>query len=146
MKPSSIPRREFLAAGLSGLSAVIVLAFVPRRLFGRCTNGSARPGPHPTPRPGIDASRIPAAAALDDDSDARTAFDQVRQIPRIADGIRCHCGCADRLYSLLSCYEGEHPMAMHCQVCQGEGRLAYRLHRAGKTLDEIRAAIDDRYG
>lgn len=143
MKPLSIPRREFLAAGLTTMMA---LPFLPHRLLARCAHDGAPAGPHPTPRPGVDASRVLSADRLADDRDARAAFDQVRQIPQIVDGIRCHCGCADRLYSLLGCYEGEHAMAMHCQVCQGEGRLAYRLHRAGKTLDEIRAAIDDRYG
>ena len=143
MRSPPIPRREFVAAGVTALLALSVL---PHRLLGRCGRGAARRGPHPTPRPGIDASRVPASSALGDDREARDAFDTVRRIPQIVDGIRCHCGCADRLYSLLGCYEGEHPMAMHCQVCQGEGRLAYRLHRAGKTLDEIRAAIDDRYG
>ena len=37
-------------------------------------------------------------------------------------------------------------MARGCDVCQGQGRLAFRLHKAGKSLDEIRAAIDERYG
>ena len=37
-------------------------------------------------------------------------------------------------------------MAQHCVICQGQGRLAYRLSRDGKSLDEIRAAIDDEYG
>ena len=37
-------------------------------------------------------------------------------------------------------------MARHCMVCQGEGRMAARLHADGKTLDEIRTAIDERYG
>jgi hypothetical protein len=37
-------------------------------------------------------------------------------------------------------------MARHCQICQGQGRLAHRLHKDGKSLDEIRAAIDARYG
>ena len=143
MTPLSIPRRDFLAAGLTTMMA---LPFLPHHVLAWCAHDPARKGPHPTPRPGIDASRVLAADRLGDDRDARTAFDQVRQIPQIVDGIRCHCGCADRLYSLLGCYEGEHAMAMHCQVCQGEGRLAYRLHRAGKTLDEIRSAIDDRYG
>lgn len=74
-------------------------------------------------------------------------FDQVREIPEIVDGIRCQCGCADLegFYSLLSCYEGD-AMARSCPICQGEGRLAARLHRDGKSLDEIRAAIDARYG
>ena len=65
----------------------------------------------------------------------------------VVDGIRCQCGCADSpgYYSLLSCYEGD-AMAKSCPICQGQGRLAHRLHKAGKSLDEIRAAIEARYG
>jgi hypothetical protein len=37
-------------------------------------------------------------------------------------------------------------MARMCFICQGEGRMTYRLHTAGSTLDEIREAIDARYG
>jgi hypothetical protein len=48
-------------------------------------------------------------------------------------------------YSLLSCFEAD-GMAGHCEVCQNEGRLAYRLHKQGKTLKEIRAAIDAKFG
>jgi hypothetical protein len=101
---------------------------------------------HPTPRPGIDASNVLPDAQLADWPDARPAFEAVRRIPQVADGIRCTCGCADRpgFYSLLSCYEGE-GMARHCPICQGQARLALRLHESGKSLDEIRAAIDARY-
>ena len=145
MPTRPMSRRAFLA----GLTSVIVVPVLPRPAAGGCETGAPHPaaGPHPTPRPGIDASRLPAASALDgEDDDVRAAYDQVRLIPQIADGIRCHCGCAGRNYSLLSCYEGEHAMARHCMVCRGQGKLAFRLHRGGKTLDEIRAAIDDRYG
>jgi hypothetical protein len=105
------------------------------------------PRPHPAPRPGIDASHVLGAKELEDFPKARVAFDQVRQIPEIVDGIRCQCGCAETPgnYSLLSCYEKD-GMARYCEVCQGQGRLAFRLHQQGKTLDEIRAAIDERYG
>jgi hypothetical protein len=37
-------------------------------------------------------------------------------------------------------------MARHCPICQGQARLSLRLHQAGKSLDEIRTAIDARYG
>ena len=106
----------------------------------------ARHGPHPAPRAGIDASKVLPDEQLVDWPDARPAFEAVRRIPQVADGIRCTCGCADRpgFYSLLSCYEGE-GMARHCPICQGQARLALRLHEAGKSLDEIRAAIDARY-
>lgn len=103
---------------------------------------------HPTPRPGITAANVLTRTQLGaEHADAAPVFDMVRQIPQIADGIRCRCGCAELEgnYSLLSCYEG-HGMAGHCQVCQGEGRLAFRLHKQGKTLDEIRVAIDAKFG
>ena len=142
----SIPapsRRRFLllaAAGLAGSVGRVGVAWgLPLTWPG--------PGEHPTPRPGIDASRVLPDAGLSDYSGAIPAFQAVREIPQVIDGIRCQCGCATLpgFYSLLSCYEGE-AMARICDICQGEARLALRLHRAGKTLDEIRHAIDVRYG
>ena len=49
------------------------------------------------------------------------------------------------MYSLLSCYEGP-AMAQFCDICQGEGRLVARLRGEGRTLGEIRKAIDERFG
>ena len=74
-------------------------------------------------------------------------FDSVRKIPEIVDGIRCQCGCANppEFYSLLSCYEGD-AMARHCVLCQGQGQLVVRLHKEGKTLDQIRAAVEAKFG
>ena len=104
-------------------------------------------GPHPTPRPGITADKVLTAEQLAEFPKAIPVFDMVREIPEVVDGIRCQCGCADHpgFYSLLSCYEGD-AMAKGCPVCQGQGRLAYRLHKEGKTLDEIRTAIEAKYG
>ena len=134
-------RRQFL----EGAALAALAAMAPRPLAALAA--PRPPGPHPTPRPGVDASKVLTSAQLAGDPDAVPAFDAVRSIPAIADGIRCHCGCAGRegFYSLLSCYEGE-GMARMCLVCQGEGRMAERMHRQGRTLDEIRAAIDARYG
>ena len=137
MAPPLYSRREFLILSCVGLSAA-----VDRRFVFRSSDT------HPTPRPGINASKVLKVSEIDGDKDVVTAFDEVRQIPEIVDGIRCHCGCAGRPdnYSLLTCYEGPDAMAQHCEQCQGHGRYAFRLHKAGKSLDEIRAAIDDRYG
>jgi hypothetical protein len=33
-----------------------------------------------------------------------------------------------------------------CAICQGQGRLAVRLHVAGRSLDAIRAAVDAKFG
>ena len=138
---------------MSGFSRRNVIAFLftvalePQRIIPACETKHAHPGPHPTPRPGIDASKVMPSERLKGSPRVIAAFDEVRQIPGIVDGIRCHCGCAtaEGFYSLLSCFEGD-AMAQHCDVCRGQGRLAFRLHREGKKLDAIRAAIDDRYG
>ena len=104
-------------------------------------------GKHPEPRAGIDASRVLTRERLTEHPEAAPVFDMVREIPHIADGIRCHCGCAEDpdFRSLLSCFEGD-GMAQNCQVCQGEARLAHTLHRQGKTLAQIRAAVDAKFG
>lgn len=130
-------------------------SFVKRRQFLLLATAAAWPrlrlrpgaGPHPEPRPGITAAKVPPTTELRHPAAGR-AFDQVRQIPQIVDGIRCHCGCAESPdnYSLLSCYEGKDAMAQHCAICQGQGRLAFRLFREGKSLEQIRAAIDEEYG
>ena len=140
-------RRSFLALLSLGL-----LGLAPRpaetHWVMMCRHTRLPRGPHPTPRPGITAEKLLPSDQLSHNGDAQQAFDDVRQIPEIIDGIRCNCGCADNpgFYSLLTCYEGTGAMALACPVCQGQGRMAFRLHGAGKTLDEIRDAIDARYG
>lgn len=108
--------------------------------------GAAGPGPHPTPRPGITGAKVLTAAQLEGAPHLIPLFDGIRERPEIADGIRCNCGCAGMpgYYSLLSCYEGD-AMARQCPICQGQGRLATRLHKAGKSLAEIRVAIDAQF-
>jgi hypothetical protein len=128
-----VTRRDFLIAG-----------FVAATLCARRMRASTGPK-HPKPRPNIDASKIVANADLKN-ADAAPAFNDARAIPQILDGIRCHCGCADweGKYSLLSCYEGD-AMAQHCEICQGQARLARRLFRMRRNLDQIRTAIDAKY-
>ena len=149
-KSSPLTRRAMLAAASRACAATVVaLAFGDTALPARLAHAATvRDGKHPDPRPGIDASHI-----LTDDKvreqgeDALAAFAEARQIPQILDGIRCHCGCADEpgMRSLLSCYEDD-GMAMHCHICQGQARLAFKLHQRGRTLDQIRAAVDARFG
>ncbi len=142
MSLTAVPRRRFLTVCVGVIAAGAGLAR-PLRAAGLA--GARGPG-HPTPRPGITAANVLPDAELADYPAALPAFQAVRQVPQIVDGIRCNCGCAELpgFYSLLSCYEGA-GMARMCDICQGEARLAARLFQAGKSLDEIRAAIDARY-
>ncbi len=102
---------------------------------------------HPEPRPGVTGARVLTRLQLGETPALMPVFDAVRAAPRVVDGIGCHCGCAELegYYSLLSCFEGE-GMARHCLICQGQARLATRLHREGKTLDQIRDAVDAKFG
>ena len=47
--------------------------------------------------------------------------------------------------SLLSCFEG-HGMATHCVICQGQAEAAYRHFKRGRSLAEIRSALDADFG
>jgi hypothetical protein len=140
-------RRGFLRRATGSLLALVGVSLV-RPADGKAAVRTARlaSGTHPTPRPRIDASKVLTRAQLTEHPAAEPVFAMVRKIPQVVDGIRCHCGCAElpEFYSLLSCYETD-GMAQHCVICQGEAKLAYQMHEQGKSLDEIRAAIDERF-
>ncbi len=145
---SPLDRRRFLLlAAAAGLTALR-----PAPLYARIASapawplGPGRPMGHPEPRPGIDGSRVLTAADLTDAPHAVDAFDAVREVAHLADGIRCYCGCAELegYRSLLSCYEGA-GMARWCDICQGMGRLVHRRAREGQDLQQIRRAVDARY-
>jgi len=129
-------RRRFLALVPGALALVI-----PEQARAELLSAVSR-GDHPTPRPGIDASRVLTADQLHT-LEAASVFDLVRQMPQVVDGIRCNCGCAGLpgYYSLLSCYEAP-GMAQHCEICQGQANLVHRLHRQGWSLAGIRVAVD----
>ena len=139
--PTLVSRRTLLQAAM-----VAVVPFRTHREH--CGPTGLMPPGHPTPRPGITGAKVLPAAQLDSAPDITDVFDQIREIPGVADGIRCQCSCADLedYYSLLTCFEGPDAMARHCEICQAEGRLVSRLHRSGRTLDQIRKAIDARFG
>src|SRR5262245_20040840 len=100
---------------------------------------------HPDPRPGITAEHVLPADHFKD-ADVRKTYDMAREIPQVLDGLYCHCDCTKPMHhrSLLSCFESEQPAG--CGTCQREMKLAYKLHSEGKTLDEIRKAVDEKFG
>ena len=144
MNPHKTSRRTFLRS-LPGVAASLALAARPLRAAGRRHEFASD---HPEPRPGIDASGVLSADELKaDDVPGETIalYDAVREMPEVADGLACYCGCmlvGNR--SLLTCY-GETGMARSCMICQGEARLAHRRWKEGQSLDQIRRAIDARF-
>lgn len=144
---SQVTRRTFLAR--LGATLAGVLALRPAGLAG------AGPAPigraateHPDPRPGIDASGVlPRSEVEAYGSDVADIYDMVREMPHIADGIGCSCGCSAMpgYRSLLTCYH-EGGMAMGCMICQGTARLVHGRWKEGQELERIRRACDARFG
>ena len=121
-------------------TAAIVLAAV---LF------SAQPaagGTHPDPRPGITAERVLTGAAIPNTPGAAEAYAAARGAASTLDGVYCHCDCSKHAghRSLLTCFETNH--GAYCDICMGEAMLASQLAGRGRSLQEIRAAIDAQFG
>lgn len=128
----SLSRRSFMAAP-------ILLALRHLQLpFGNLGKH------HPDPRPGITAEKVLPASHFKKPSVAK-CYDMAREIPEVLDGLHCYCECSESMghRSLLSCYESEQPSG--CWSCNEEMKLAHKLHGEGKTLDEIRKAVDARF-
>ncbi|MGZ8413818.1 MAG: PCYCGC motif-containing (lipo)protein [Gemmatirosa sp.] len=146
--PVVLARRAALGAMARATLAALGLAgALPRDLLAHAAGGASgswRDVKHPDPRPGVTAERVLAEADVPEKY--RDAYRAAREYPQVLDGIFCHCDCeAHRgLRSLLSCYESTMPQS--CGICVGEARLARRLHERGKSLVEIRAAVDESYG
>ena len=111
-------RRSFLSLMLGGIG----LSVIPGKVFA----GSV----HPEPREDIDASDV-----LTDDQVAKfgksvqEVFGMIREIPEVADGIGCYCGCHTRpgYRSLLTCFhEGGRGMGcpMRRRLDTGRGTAA----------------------
>lgn len=97
---------------------------------------------HPDPRTNVTAEGVRDATRYAQVPQIAEVYAMAAQIPQILDGLYCHCDCSkhDNHRSLLSCFESDHGAA--CDICLEEAALAYRMHSEGRSLDEIRTAID----
>jgi hypothetical protein len=101
---------------------------------------------HPDPRPGVTAERVLPPAMVVQTPRAAEAYAVARDGPQVLDGVYCHCECAKHFghRSLLTCFESDH--GAQCDICIGEALLATELATRGRSLADIRRAIDDRFG
>jgi hypothetical protein len=142
-RASASSRRHFLCV-ITSAAAAAFIGVTRRPAHARAP--SVAQSDHPDPRPGIDGSTVLTADQLTAPHLAGL-FAAVREIPHIADGLRCYCGCAtvEGYRSLFTCYEAP-GMAQYCEICQGQARLAHGRWKEGQTLDQIRRATEARYG
>jgi hypothetical protein len=100
---------------------------------------------HPEPRAGITADKLVSAQRYASDQRIARVYAMAARIPNVLDGLYCHCECSKHAghRSLLTCFESDH--GAMCDVCLGEAEIAFRMSQEGKSLDEIRSAIDARF-
>jgi hypothetical protein len=136
-----IPRRVFVLHA----AAAIALIGSGRNAFARAVRKRPPGLPHPAPRPGITGENVLAESEVGERRRVREAYAAARTHPEVFDGIYCACGCDKSMShrSLLSCFESR--QAIGCMACREEAELVVRLARNGKTLDEIRRAVDEEF-
>ena len=112
----------------------------------RLMNRNAEPVAHPEVRASAPTAKVLQASVFASQPDVARVYAMAEQIPQVLDGLYCHCECAEHSdhYSLLTCFESDH--GAHCDICLGEAELAYKMAKEGKTLEQIRAAIDAKFG
>ena len=134
----NISRRDALVR----LSALSLTALLPNAAWA----SDPEPMEHPDPRPGITSEHVlPAEKLAKKRASVRKVYDAARSYPEIFDGLLCGCECKGPMghRSLLSCYESEQPMG--CMACREEAELVGKLANEGKSLAEIRKAVDKEY-
>ena len=144
MSKSPIDRRTFLQRTASVL-AIVSFNRVPLRHHGMDPFSME----HPDPRPGITAEHVLTTEKLGASRKEKllASYDAARGNPEIFDGLACACGCTGKNgshRSLLTCFETMQPTG--CYGCQEEALLVASLIKDGKSLGEIRATIDKKWG
>jgi hypothetical protein len=137
-----IARRLFVLQ----VAAIVAMLGADRNAFARSLIGRRSGFPHPEPRAGITGENVLGESELGERRPVLEAYAAARTHPELFDGVYCACRCDKSLNhrSLLSCFEGRQPIG--CMACREEAELVGRLARKGKSLDEIRVAVDTEFG
>lgn len=135
----TLSRRDAITR-IGGLLAIAVVRPGDLRLPGH------KPFEHPDPRPGITGENVLGADKLPNKKKVRAAYDAARRYPEIFDGVLCVCDCKGSMghRSILACFESD--QAVGCMACREVAELIEPLATLGKSLAEIRQAVDKEFG
>ena len=128
-------------AAAAALAGVLVVGR-PQPQQVPATHGST----HPHPRAGITAQQVLPNAFVPRTPGSTEAYAAARQAAATLDGVYCHCDCSKHAAhrSLLTCFESTH--GAYCDICMGEAVIAAQMSGQGRSLEQIRAAIDRQFG
>lgn len=135
------PKNSGVPIWIYGLAGILLMV-IGYRLMSPSTAEAA----HPDPRAGITSAKVLPASQFVERPDVAQVYAHAKEIPEVLDGIYCYCQCHKHHghRSLLTCFESDH--GSMCDICMGEAALAYKLAKEGKTLEQIRIAIDAQFG
>lgn len=124
---------------------IVVAMIVLVGVLGLATARQASAAHHPTPRTGLTVADVEVAERYAAYPRIAEVYTMAAQIPQVLDGLYCYCDCSRHSghRSLLTCFQDDHGAA--CDVCLTEAALAYRMTQDGKSLKEIRKAVDGLY-
>lgn len=148
-------RRPWIAWLGIAVAAVVIVAGVGVGLFGSSDGGQrgmesgiakAKTPQGGETRPILPANRFASAIYR---RNADKAYEAAAAIPDILDKIYCYCECEQHSdhRSLKSCFTDDH--GANCDICIEEALMAKELYDQGKTVDQIKEAVDRefaRYG
>jgi hypothetical protein len=129
------------------VARLAAVALVPGLVPSTSPSAGTRPQrfPHPDPRPDVTGDKVLPRSELGEKQPVIDAFELARANPTTFDGIYCVCRCEKSLghRSLLSCFESTQPIG--CMGCREQAKFIGRQISDGKTLEEIRDAVDKEY-
>lgn len=139
-------RTPWLIAGAAAVALVGVVMLQRSPARGEGEPGESHASNHPTARPGITNAKVLPVSFVPRTPGAVEAYAAARDAAGTLDGLYCHCDCSKHSghRSLLTCFEGEH--GAYCDICMGEAMVAHGMAQQGRSLEEIRTAIDRQFG
>ncbi|HEX6309337.1 MAG TPA: CYCXC family (seleno)protein [Longimicrobiales bacterium] len=113
-------------------------------LLGLVSTRQANAG-HPEPRTDLSNVTVAPAARYAQWPRIARVYEMAAEVPQVLDGLYCHCDCSKHSghRSLLACFQDDH--GADCDVCLHEATLAHGMTSEGRSLKEIRRAIDEFY-
>jgi hypothetical protein len=133
------------AQPVPGIRYVVAVLAVVVLVLGIVSTRRVHASPHPSPRAGLTHEHVQSAEPYAAYPRIRQVYEMAARIPHVLDGLYCHCDCSKHSNhrSLLTCFQDDHGAG--CDVCLTEAALAYQMTQEGKSLKEIRDAVDALY-